>query len=309
MAERTYRRGHVRRDDDGVASRTPSGSIERPPIGRGAPARPSLRLDTGTPWIDPRHRVWWARAWRDVADAAPPTAYPEARGLPELRTAIAGYAARTRGIACAPEQVMITSGTTEGLRHLLGVLSSGTVAVEDPGYRAAAATVTASAHRRHDIPVDEQGADLAARPVPDDLRAVYLTPAHQHPTGATMSAQRRIDLLAVCRSRGALVVEDDYDSHFRYDVAPLPALASLGGESVVHLGTASKMVMPGLRLGWVIASEDLVAQMAARREATHDLTPWPVQRAFLGMLRDGCLRNSRPRCGGERLVQVSTCRS
>lgn len=209
-----------------------------------SPDRPPIRLDTGTPWIDHRHRASWARAWRDVADATPPTAYPQPCGLPELRTAIAGYAARTRGITCTPGLVMITNGTTDGLRHLLGVLPPGIVAVEDPGYRAAAATVTASAHRRHDIPVDEHGADLTARPVPDDLRAVYVTPAHQHPTGATMSAQRRVDLLAVCRSRGALVMEDDYDSHFRYDVAPLPAMASLGGESVVHLGTASKVVMP-----------------------------------------------------------------
>lgn len=178
-----------------------------------SPARPPIRLDTGTPWIDDRYRGSWARAWRDVADATPPTAYPPAHGLPDLRTAIAGYAARTRGIACAPEHVMITNGTTDGLRHLLGVLPSGSVAVEDPGYRAAAATVTASAHHRHDIPVDEHGADLAVHPIPEDLRAVYVTPAHQHPTGATMSAQRRVELLGVCRSHGALVVEDDYDSH------------------------------------------------------------------------------------------------
>lgn len=143
-----------------------------------SPARPPIRLDTGTPWIDDRYRGSWARAWRDVADATPPTAYPPAHGLPDLCTEIAGYAARTRGIACAPDQVMVTNGTTDGLRHLLGVLPSGSVAVEDPGYRAAAATtVTASAHRRHDIPVDEHGADLAARPVPEDLRALYVTPA------------------------------------------------------------------------------------------------------------------------------------
>lgn len=264
----------------------PARSSARRPI-ESLPARPPIRLDTGTPWIDPRHRVWWARAWRAVADATPPTAYPEPHGLPELRTAIADYAARTRGITCTPDQVMVTNGTTDGLRHLLGVLPPGTVAVEDPGYRAAATTVTASRHRRHDIPVDEQGANLAAHPVPHDLRAAYVTPAHQHPTGATMSAQRRVDLLAVCRPHGALVLEDDYDSHFRYDVAPLPALASLDQDAVVHLGTASKVVMPGLRLGWVIASVSLLGQMAARRAATHDLTPWPVQHAFLHMLRDG----------------------
>ncbi|MGB3684394.1 MAG: PLP-dependent aminotransferase family protein [Ornithinimicrobium sp.] len=246
-----------------------------------------LQLDTGTPWIDPRYRAWWRRAWRDVADADPPTSYPEAAGLPELRAAIAAYVGRTRGIVTRPEQVMVTGGTTDGFNHLIASLEAGSIAVEDPGYRAAAATVNASRHRLHDIPVDSHGADLLAYPIPADLRAVYVTPAHQHPTGATMSAGRRVELVQACQSRGVLIVEDDYDSHFRYDVAPLPALRSLDERLVIHLGTASKIVMPGLRLGWLIGPEDMIAELSARREATHDLAAWPTQRAFLTMLREG----------------------
>lgn len=270
----------------------------------------TIRMDTGTPWVDGRYQAWWRRAWREMADLQAPSAYPSGSGLFELRVAIARYVARTRGFTCHPEQVLVTSGTTDGLRHLLSILPRGSVAHEDPGYRAAASVIRGTGHRVHDVPVDDQGADLEAHQVPDDLRAVYVTPAHQHPTGVTMSAQRRVELIAGCRDRAALIVEDDYDSHFRYDVAPLPALAGLDQGVVVHLGSASKVVLPGMRLGWLIGPSGLVDRMAELREATHDLTPWPVQRAFLTMLEDGYLdrlvRSARRLYGvrGRRVAQV-----
>lgn len=247
-----------------------------------------VRMDTGTPWVDPRHVAGWRRAWREVSVARMPRGYPDAAGIPELRGDLAAYVTRTRGLSATPEQVLVTSGTTHGLGLLLEVLGRGAIAVEDPGYRAAVATAEQSGWEVVDVGVDAEGIDLTAlRRAPGDIRAVYVTPAHQHPLGITMSAGRRIALLAEATQRGALVVEDDYDSEFRYDVAPLPALASLAGDRVVHLGTASKSVHPALRIGWLVGPAGLVSEIAGRRAARHDHPAWPVQRAFLAMLREG----------------------
>ncbi|MEJ7704602.1 MAG: PLP-dependent aminotransferase family protein [Geodermatophilaceae bacterium] len=247
-----------------------------------------VRMDTGTPWTDPRHDAGWRRAWREVSAARIPRGYPDAAGIPELRAELAGYVSRTRGLSCRPDEVLVTSGITHGLALLLDVLDPGAVAIEDPGYRAAVATVEQSGRPVLDVAVDSEGLDVAAlRSSPAAVRAVYVTPAHQHPLGITMSAGRRIALLSEATRRGALVVEDDYDSEFRYDVAPLPALAALDRDRVIHLGSASKSVHPGLRLGWLVGPAAVVAAVAARRGARHDHPPWPVQLAFLSMLRAG----------------------
>jgi GntR family transcriptional regulator/MocR family aminotransferase len=246
-----------------------------------AEPRRLVRLDTGTPWIDPRHAAGWRRAWRDVSVATPPRGYDDPRGLAELREALAEHLARTRGLRCSPEEIVVTSGTTDGLRHLLGALRPGPVTIEDPGYRAAVETVRAAGRQVHDHPALTPVTDLTGRV------AAYVTPAHQHPLGRVMPAEDRLGLLEAARRADAVVVEDDYDSEFRYDVAPVPALATLDRSRVAYLGTASKSVAPSLRLGWMVPPTDLLDAINARREATHDAAPWPVQRAFLSLLRDG----------------------
>ncbi|HEX4473034.1 MAG TPA: PLP-dependent aminotransferase family protein [Nocardioides sp.] len=240
-----------------------------------------VRLDTGTPWIDPRHRAAWRRAWRDVSVASPPSAYDDPAGLAELRAELSGHLARTRGLTCGPDEILVTTGTIGGLNQVLAALAPGPVAHEDPGYRAATAAISASGREIVDLP--------AARPV-TDLRgcaAAYVTPAHQHPLGPVMSGADRLSLLAAARSCGALVIEDDYDSEFRYDVAPVPALAALGRDVVAYLGTTSKTVAPSMRLGWLVAPPALHRVILDRREVTHDTPAWPVQRAFVSLLRDG----------------------
>ncbi|WP_193609273.1 PLP-dependent aminotransferase family protein [Nocardioides lijunqiniae] len=251
----------------------------RPP----APADPPLlRLDAGTPWIDPRHRAAWRRAWREAGAATPPRGYDDPRGIPELRAALAARLARGRGLDVDPDDVLVTGGTTDGLRHLVTALPPGDVAMEDPGYRAAVETVRASGRRVVDVPaLALPRADLHA------VAAAYVTPAHQHPLGATMSGGDRLALLEAARAGGAVVVEDDYDSEFRYDVAPIPALASLDRDRVAYLGTASKSVAPSLRLGWLVAPGALRERVERHRDRTHDAVSWPVQRAYLALLRDG----------------------
>jgi GntR family transcriptional regulator/MocR family aminotransferase len=257
-----------------------------PRDGRQAP----IRLSTGTPWRDPRPHRAWRRAWRDVALADPPTDYPDPAGLPELRAEVARHLAQTRGLACPAEEVVITAGTTHGMELALAVLGDGAVAVEDPGYRAAVAAVRHSGRTLLDVPVDEDGLDVPALArFRDRVAAVYTTPAHQHPLGVTMPAARRLALLAEAERRDAVVLEDDYDSEFRYDVAPLPALAALDRRRVIYLGTASKALLPGLRMGWLVAERQLVERIVLAREARHDHPPWPSQRALLTLLREGHL--------------------
>ena len=255
----------------------------RPDRRPAASTSPLLRLDTGTPWIDPRYAAAWRRAWRDVGTARPPRGYDDPRGLPELRAELAARLGRTRGLDCHPDEVLVTAGTTDGLRHLLGALPPGPVAVEDPGYRAAAATVEGAGRPVVDVAAwpDDPERDLAG------CAAAYLTPAHQHPLGATMAGRTRLALLEAAGRTGTLLVEDDYDSEFRYDVAPVPALASLDRDQVAYLGTASKTVAPSMRLGWLVPPPSVLDAVCERRSQTHDSAAWPVQRAFLSLLREG----------------------
>ena len=139
-------RGHVRRRDRRRARASH-------PARRSAPAAADLvRLDAGTPWIDPRHAAGWRRAWREVSTARPPRGYDDPRGLPELRAALAERLGRTRGLVVDPDEVVLTNGTTDALRHLLTVLPPGPVALEDPGYRAAVETVRGVGRETRDLP-------------------------------------------------------------------------------------------------------------------------------------------------------------
>lgn len=269
------RRGSGTYVDSGGAPRT--GARPRPP----RPTTPDLvTLDLGSPWIDPRHRDGWRRAWRDVSALTPPPGYPDPRGVPELRAEIADRLARTRGLSVDPDEVLLTAGTTDGLRQLLPHLPAGPVGIEDPGYRAAVECVRATGREVVDLPAG-QPVDVTG------LAAAYVTPAHQHPLGFVMPAPDRLALLEAAREHGAVVVEDDYDSEFRYDVAPIPALASLDRTRVAYLGTTSKSVGPGLRLGWMVPPPDLLRRLVELREQTYDMPSWPTQRALLAMLREG----------------------
>jgi GntR family transcriptional regulator/MocR family aminotransferase len=119
------------------------------------------------------------------------------------------------------------------------------------------------------------------------MAAIYVTPAHQHPLGYVLSSAHRHALVADARATATIIVEDDYDSEFRYEVAPIPALASLDRSVVAYLGTAAKAVSPSLRLGWMVPPPALLDPIIRHRQLTHDRPSWPAQRALLTLLRDG----------------------
>jgi GntR family transcriptional regulator/MocR family aminotransferase len=191
---------------------------------------------------------------------------------------------RHRGLAAHPEQLLATSGTTAGLDELAAVLPPGsTVALEEPGYQRAAATLVGRGLRVVPAAVDENG--LRVDQLPTGLAAVYCTPAHQFPLGSRLSAGRRVALVERARAEGFVVLEDDYDGELRYDVAPLPLLAALGPDVVAYLGTTSKLLTPALGAGWLVAPPALHAAMLAARERT-SIRPSPAGQLVFAALAE-----------------------
>ena len=184
---------------------------------------------------------------------------------------------------------MITRGTGSGLDLVAAtILRPGDRAgVEDPGYRVARNVFAARGAEVVPCPVDEDG--VIVEGLPGDLRVLYTTPAHQYPLGGRLPIPRRERLLAWARRTGALVVEDDYDAEFRYDVAPLPALHGLDPERVVLLGSLSKSLSPDVGVGWLVAAPHLLAAVARTRDDLADRTSGPVQQAVAVLLEKGDL--------------------
>lgn len=181
--------------------------------------------------------------------------YPDPRGLPELRDALAALLTRRRGVVADPERLLVCSGVAQATT-LLGFVLHGrgirTVGVEDPGSPEHTALFASAGVATVPVPLDDEG--LALEPLArSGVRTVVTTPAHQFPTGVAYSAARRSRLLEWARETDGLVVEDDYDGDFRYDRAPVGSLQGLDPERVAYTGSVSKSLAPGLRLGWLIA--------------------------------------------------------
>ncbi|MFE7269046.1 PLP-dependent aminotransferase family protein [Streptomyces sp. NPDC057623] len=241
----------------------PAGTVLRPRE-RG---RPQYDLRPGFPDLASFPRTQWLRAARRALASAPNEAlgYGDPHGRPELRTALAGYLSRVRGVRADPDRILVCGGISHGLRILGEVLRArgvSTVAVESYGLRAHGDLLHAAGLRTAALPFDRLGTD------PGDLRprragAVLLTPAHQFPMGVPLHHDRRAAVVDWARRTGGLVLEDDYDGEFRYDRQPVGALQGLDPDRVVYLGTASKSLAPGLRLAWMVLPPTLVEEATA----------------------------------------------
>jgi GntR family transcriptional regulator / MocR family aminotransferase len=256
----------------------------------GEPAAPASLIDLqpGISWAEGIEPASWRRAWRQAGTHLP-SRWPDPHGLPELREEVAAYLRRSRGLPVTPAHILITQGVSSGLALLAdALLSPGDKAgIEEPGYptgrevlRRAGAQVVPCRVDAHGILPDE---------LPGDLKLLYTTPAHQYPLGGRLPVSRRQALVAWARATGALVVEDDYDSEFRYDVGPLPALHSMDPDVIVYLGTASKVLATAFGAGWLVAPPELVERLAALRPRLGVRIPEPVQHAVLALLRSGDL--------------------
>jgi GntR family transcriptional regulator/MocR family aminotransferase len=253
-----------------------------------ATRREPIELRPGIPWAAGIEPDVWRRAWRH-AGTRPPSGWPDAFGLPGLRAELAQYLRRSRALNVTPDQVFMTRGVSNGLTSIAAALvrPGDRVGVEEPGYQAAREVLRRAGAEVVPCRVDEHG--IVPEELPAGLRLLYTTPAHQYPLGGRLPVTRRQALTAWARTTGALIVEDDYDGEFRYDVAPLPALYSMDPEVVVYLGTTSKMLSPVFGAGWLVASPDLIRLVARRRREISERVPEPVQYALLALLTSGDL--------------------
>jgi GntR family transcriptional regulator/MocR family aminotransferase len=255
-------------------------------------------------------RSAWRRAWRASADRAP-AGSPEYAGDRAFLQAVVDHLLRHRGLTARADQVLATGGATSGLAEVAALLPpGGEVAIEEPGYQRASATLRAAGLSVRPVPVDRDGLRVDA--LPPGLAAVYCTPAHQFPLGPRLSASRRVELVRRARTDDFLVLEDDYDGELRYDVAPLPLLAALGPDVVVHLGTASKLLTPSLGVGWMVAPEPLHQRLVAARCAC-GIRPAPAgQLVFTALAEYGDLarhlRRLRRELAGRRELVAAILR-
>jgi len=261
---------------------------EPAPRRRVVPGDGEIDLRPGHPWVRDYDHAAWKRAWRKAAEL-PPGDRPDPYGLPRLRHLLAGHLRRARAVPVGPENIMVTRGTGNGLDLCAqALLGPGTKAgVEEPGYGVARTVFAGRGARVVPCPVDEDGVIVDG--LPGDLRVLHTTPAHQYPLGGRLPIPRRERLLSWARRTGAIVVEDDYDAEFRYDVAPLPALYGLDPSRVVLLGTLSKSLAPDIGVGWLVGTPELLDRIAAIRGAVSDRTSGPVQQAVATLLEHGDL--------------------
>jgi GntR family transcriptional regulator / MocR family aminotransferase len=253
-----------------------------------------------------------ARYWRNLHLSA--LQYGDPMGYRELREAIAAYLRASRGVRCEWQQIMIVSGSQQALdvsaRVLLDVGSP--VWVEEPGYWLARHVLLSAGCRPVPVPVDDDGLDVAAGIKRcRKARAAYVAPSHQYPLGAMMSASRRFQLLDWAQSSGSWIVEDDYDSEYRYDSKPIASLQGLDRSSrVIYIGTFSKVLFPSLRVGYIVVPSDLVDHFAATRHAMDVSPPHLYQAVLAAFINEGHfsrhIRRMRLAYGERREVLVTS---
>jgi GntR family transcriptional regulator/MocR family aminotransferase len=238
--------------------------------------------------------------------------YADPRGSADLRAEVASYLRTARGVRCTADQIILTGGTQQALDLILrAVLSPGdAVWFEDPGYPSARVALEGAGMRMVPVRVDEQGLDVAAGiAAAPSAKAAYVTPSHQYPMGVVMTMPRRLALLGWAKVTGAWIIEDDYDSEFRYAGAPLTALQGLDDAGrVIYIGTFAKALFPGLRLGYLVLPPDLLARVVQARARIDRSPPALAEGALAEFLRDGHfaahLRRNRRRAEASRDAMV-----
>jgi GntR family transcriptional regulator/MocR family aminotransferase len=251
-------------------------------------------------WVGrPDSRSFPIKAWRRLINAALSragsnlTEYGDPGGLPALRQAIADYLGPARGITTTAEQVIIVAGCQEALNLAarLFVSNGSPVVIECPGYQGASNLMESYGAQVVPVPVDNDGIDVTQLPQ-GEASLAYVTPSHQYPMGVTLSLERRLRLLDWAWKSGAYIVEDDYDSDFRYQGSPLTALKGLDARgSVLYLGTFSKSVGAGIRLGYVVVPKELVEPATTAKALLDNGHPWLDQAVMAEFIASGSYAN------------------
>jgi GntR family transcriptional regulator/MocR family aminotransferase len=274
-----------------VAPATDPVGVPRLPLPIGDELAPdAIDLSPGVPDLAAFPRAAWLRAERQVLQdlSAADLGYGDPRGSARLRAELSGWLARHRGVRADPGQILVVAGVAQALALLAQILrsrGSTAIAVEDPGSRGAREQAAHWGLRPVPIPVDENGLQVSALERAE-VEVALLTPAHQFPTGVVLSPERRRALLEWARA-GRLIVEDDYDAEHRYDRAPVRALQPSAPEQVLHTGSTSKTLAPGMRLGWLVPPADLYPELVAARHANDLGSPALPQLVLAELLSSG----------------------
>ncbi|MFS0898542.1 PLP-dependent aminotransferase family protein [Mycolicibacterium litorale] len=260
--------------------------------GTTTPPRPEHDLRPGHPDLSSFPREEWARAVKRALQAAPTEAfgYADPHGRPELREALAEYLARARGVRCEPDDIVVCCGAAEGLDLIARALADigvSAVAVEEFGLPAQRRSLTDAGLRCPPLAVDAGGADVDALDAMPDVGGVVLTPSHQFPLGVPLRPDRRASVIDWARRTGGVVIEDDYDGEFRYDRTPVGALHGVDPDRVGYLGTVSKTLAPGLRLGWLVLPHRLTEAVIRQKGETEATCGFLEQLAMAEFLRAG----------------------
>lgn len=276
-----------------VAIQLPRGPAAVPTATAPYPVAATGPFALGRTHADPALLKQFSQLLRRSLGAAGPEhfGYGDARGNEALRHAIAGHLAATRGVVCDPGCILVTSGTQQAIRLCAETLlrPGDAVWLEDPGYPAARRIFETLGARPVPVPVDRFGLDVAAgrQAAPRSLLA-YVTPSHQFPTGVTMTMQRRLALLDWAHETQGWIMEDDYDSEFRYAGPPLTALAGIDGQArVIYLGTFSKTLFAGLRIGYAVLPPALLRSITAARTVADRFPPSLLAPAVAALITGG----------------------
>lgn len=297
----------------GLRQAKPSALSELPALSS-AGACPIKAFALGVPMLDSAFQQRLAAAVRRhmLSDDLATLGYGDPRGSARLREMIAHDLKQSRGVHCSPEQIVIATGTQQVLRlSAQALMQPGDVVwMEDPGYPSAQRTLVAAGLQPRSAAVDNEG--IAALGTPEGLgaaKAIFVTPSHQFPTGSVMSLPRRLALLEWAHQHEAWILEDDYDSEFRYRGAPLTALAGLDrSERVIYIGTFSKSAYPALRLAYAVVPLSALEAVVAARSTFDRFVPPMLELAIADLMADGSLaqhlRRARGHCKRARDVLV-----
>jgi GntR family transcriptional regulator/MocR family aminotransferase len=262
-------------------------------VRRASPVTPSRAFQVGLPAVDHFPIDLWARllARRVRTPTRSALGYDYAAGYPPLCEAVAQYLGAARGVVCRPEQVIVVAGAQAGLDLACRLLlDPGDAAwIEEPGYVGARGALLAASATLVPVPVDDEGLDVAAgaRRAPR-ARLAYTSPSHQLPLGVTTSLARRLQLLDWATRAGAWILEDDYDSEYRYGGRPLAAMQGIDATGhVIYVGTFSKTLFPALRVGYLVVPPSLVEPFSVAMRHTGHSAPVAVQAALADFIADG----------------------